>query len=236
MDDHDALVDRLRDLGRQPVEPATASRHLSEMAAAPSGHSRLWTRLKIGAAFAAGLIVGGTGLASAGALPGPAQDAARTTLSKVGVNVPHGTERFNDPAVCGLDPSTQKPFRNHGQYVKAHKGDPAAAQSRCGKPLTAGTEAEEAPTGSPADPGARQGNGNGNNGNGKGHGKNKNKDKSKGGEEGKQGPEDTAPGQGPAPTFPGPTGSTTVAPQPTTTLPPSTTTLPPSTTSTTAPR
>ncbi len=154
MDDTDPIADRLRDLGRQPVEPAVASRHLSAMAAAPSGSSRSRTRLKIGAAFLVGLLVGGTGLASAGALPGPAQDAAHTTLSKVGVKVPQGTERFNDPAVCGTDPATQQPFRNHGQYVKAHKGDPAASQSRCGKPLKAGTEPDEKQTDPATDPAA----------------------------------------------------------------------------------
>ena len=165
MHDDDFLAERLRDLGRQPVDPATTSRHLSAMAAVGGSSGRFWTRLKVGAAFGAGLLIGGTGLASAGALPGPAQGVANKTLAKVGVNVPHGTERFNDPAVCGTDPNTGQPFKNHGQYVRANKANnPAAAQSRCGKPLQAGGPdgaTPAVPGGAPVDPG-QQGQGQGN--------------------------------------------------------------------------
>lgn len=154
-DDDDSLAERLHDLGRQPVDPATSSRHLSAMAAVEGSSGRFSTRLKVGAALGIGLLLGGTGLASAGALPGPAQGVASKTLAKVGVNVPHGTERFNAPAVCGTDPNTGQPFKNHGQYMRANEANPAAAQSRCGKPLKAGGlfgAPPPVPGGAPADP------------------------------------------------------------------------------------
>jgi hypothetical protein len=234
MTETDPLVDRLHEFGRQPVDPATSSEHLTAMAAVGTGRGRLSTKLKVGLAFGAGLLIGGSGLASAGALPAPAQKVAHSTLSKVGVNVPGGTARFNDPAVCGLDPATQKPFRNHGQYVKAHKGDPAAAESRCGKPLKAGTGADDDPAGNPADPAQGKGNpgvgnGKGNNGNGVGNGGNKNgrPDKAKDRDEEDQ----TKPAAPAAP-------STTAKPAPTTTpttVAATTTTAAPATTTTVAP-
>jgi hypothetical protein len=87
--------------------------------------------LRVAAAFFAGLMIGGTGLAAANALPASMQSVAHTTLSKVGVNVPPGHDRVTEG--CGTDTNGQ-PFKNHGQYVKAHKGDSAAGQSDCGKP------------------------------------------------------------------------------------------------------
>ena len=225
MTEQDPLTDRLRDLGRQPVDPATSSRHLTAMAAAEGGRRRVSTKLKVGLAFAAGLLIGGTGLASAGALPAPAQNVAHSTLSKVGVDVPRGTERYNDPAVCGLDPATGKPFRNHGQYVKANKANPAAGESRCGKPVKAGTGAEatpgQKPEGTPGDPAQDKGNGQGNNGNGKGNGGSNGSGKpgnakDKGKEADKPAKPDEKSAVGPADAGKGP-----VAPaQPTTTAPP----------------
>src|SRR5579859_5675698 len=85
-------------------------------------------------------MLGSAGLATAGALPGPAQDVAHNTLSKVGLDVAksHGPARYNGPE-CGTDPQTHQPFANHGQYVRAHKADPTAGSSRCGMPVQAGT-------------------------------------------------------------------------------------------------
>jgi hypothetical protein len=141
MDEHDPVIDRLGRLARQPLDPATTARHLEQMARAPRTRRASGVRWKVGVAFFAGLLLGGTGLATAGALPGPVQNVAHTTLSDVGVNVPdgHGPKRYNGPE-CGTDPQTGQPFKNHGQYVKAHKNDPNAGQSRCGKPVQAGTE------------------------------------------------------------------------------------------------
>lgn len=143
MDEHDPVVDRLRRLARQPLDQDLAARHLADMAGARRTRraSLSSVRWKVGAAFFAGLLLGGTGLATAGALPGPVQNVAHSTLSEVGVDVPdgHGPARYNGPE-CGLDPQTHQPFKNHGQYVKAHRNDPNAGQSRCGKPVQAGTE------------------------------------------------------------------------------------------------
>jgi hypothetical protein len=80
-------------------------------------------------ALAATMVVGSVGLAAADTLPDPVQQAAHDALGKVGVNVPPGQDRYNDPTAC-----PGGPYRNHGAYVRAHKNDPNAAQSPCGKP------------------------------------------------------------------------------------------------------
>lgn len=120
------LVERLRSLSEHPVDGAVAERVLNQ--ARPR---RAWlrsTRLKVAAAFAGGFLVGGVGLASAGTLPTAAQDVAHDALSAVGINVPPGHDRYNGPECGGT-------YKNHGQYVRAQKGDPNAGQSPCGKPM-----------------------------------------------------------------------------------------------------
>jgi hypothetical protein len=129
--DEGKFESRLHDLGTRAVDPSLASTHLGAMAGVAPGRAGVGVKLRVAAAFFAGLLIGGTGLAAANALPASMQSVAHTTLSKVGVNVPPGHDRVTDG--CGTDTSGQ-PFKNHGQYVKAHKGDPAAAQSDCGKP------------------------------------------------------------------------------------------------------
>lgn len=238
MDDTDPLTERLRDLGRRPVDPATASQHLTAMASA-GRRPRIWTRAKVGAAFFAGLLVGGTGLASAGALPGSVQGAAHTTLAQVGVQVPDGHGPARSTVGCG-----GVTYKNHGQFVKAQKDKAAAADQPCGKPVQAGTEtpgateapeAPEAPeptetpdTGKPAKPGA----------NGKGHAKGHGNGNSQGqGEQGQdeQGQGDQGQGdQGSGNASPEPTEAPTVAPKAAPVAPSTTTTSSPSTTSTTS--
>lgn len=132
MDDHDDLTRRLRDLGRQPIEPSLQSAHLTAMASARP--RRLGSKLRVAGAFLAGLLVGGSGLAVAGALPDAAQNAAHNVFEQVGVQVPQ-PERYHDDAVCGTE--VQK---NHGQYVR---DDKSLAQTECGKPTGAGAEADE---------------------------------------------------------------------------------------------
>ncbi|HET6963414.1 MAG TPA: hypothetical protein VFH58_01495 [Acidimicrobiales bacterium] len=187
MDEHDPLIERLRGLGRGRIDPAVAGRHLGAMAGVRSRTGR-FVKLKVGAAFAAGLVFGGTGLASAGVLPASVQDAAHGALSQVGVSVPrghsgqngHGPARYNGPECAG------GPYANHGQYVRAHKSDPNAGASRCGKPIQAGsdstsngTEAPETPeapespgtSGSPGSPANGQGDHAAGTHGGHGHGK-----------------------------------------------------------------
>jgi hypothetical protein len=137
MTEFDDLVARLRALGSQPVDPAVASEHLTAMAAVHAGRARpvgRFQRLKVGAAFAAGIVLGATSLASAGVMGQTVQDKVADAAQHVNVNLPGGTERYGvGAAECpGYTPGT-----NHGQWVKAHKGDPDAAKSDCGKPVSA---------------------------------------------------------------------------------------------------
>jgi hypothetical protein len=87
--------------------------------------------LKVLVAAAIGAFAfGGLGLAAADVLPPPVQDVAHTALDPLGVHVPPGHDRFNDPVQC-----PGGPYRNHGAYVRTHKGDPNAGKSPCGKPV-----------------------------------------------------------------------------------------------------
>lgn len=133
------LHDRLARLGSVPVEPATRSEHLTAMASVPARHRRgVRDKLKVGAALAGGFLLGSTGLAFAGALPTPAQDAASDALARVGISVPAGTERyFGEECVAGDDGSQA---RNRGQYLKQERAKgadalAAAKASDCGRPL-----------------------------------------------------------------------------------------------------
>lgn len=172
------VTGRLRALGAEPVPEAVMEHHLAAMRAASAGdvgaaagatsalvpaarESRVRQRIGIAAAFAVGLLVGSTGLAYAGALPGPAQDGMATVLGTVGLDVPRSTSGC--PAGAA--------YKNHGQYVeevKAAGGDvEAASKSDCGKPEP--SVGKGGGNGAPDDtPGDDPGNGNGN---GKGNGK-----------------------------------------------------------------
>jgi hypothetical protein len=127
--EHTELAGRLRALGQTPVEPAVASAHLTAIAAVPTGRGvRLvrarFVRSKVVAAFAAGLLLGGTSLASAGVLGNTPQNAVADAAGHVGLNLPGGKPRSTEG--CGA-----KLYKNHGQFV-SQGGDP---QSLCGKPV-----------------------------------------------------------------------------------------------------
>lgn len=129
MTEHDDLIARLRDLGGVPVDPGVASRHLTAMAAAGTGRRAARSRLgraKVVAAFAAGLVLGGTSLASAGVMGEGVQNAVADAAAKVNVNLPGGKPRSTD----GCGGITAK---NHGDFVR-QGGDPKA---NCGKPQKA---------------------------------------------------------------------------------------------------
>jgi hypothetical protein len=89
--DHET-VERLRAFGRRPVDPPTASAHLTAMADAAPRRSPWRTKVAVAGAFLAGLLLGGTGLATAGALPDPAQEVAFNVLHRTGMHVPHPHE------------------------------------------------------------------------------------------------------------------------------------------------
>jgi hypothetical protein len=137
MDEHDPqdqdfpdLERRLAEFGSAPLDPAVAGRALERVHA--RGRRKLsGARLKlVSAAAIAGFAAGGVGLAAANVLPAPAQDVAHSALETVGVHVPPGHVRYNDPTVC-----PGGPYANHGAYVRAHKDDPNAGASPCGKPV-----------------------------------------------------------------------------------------------------
>lgn len=131
MDEHEDLIQRLRDAGRRPIDPTVRSTHLASLECRPT---LLRSKLRVAGAFLAGLLVGGSGLAAAGALPDPAQNVAHNVFEKVGVQVPQPERHHGEE--CGAERK-----RNHGQYVRVDK---ALAQTECGKPLaTAGGDAED---------------------------------------------------------------------------------------------
>jgi len=228
------ILDRLQNLARQSMDPAMATRVLERARRRP----RPWwrsTKAKVGAGVAGGFFAGSFGLASAGALPAPVQEAAHSTLAAVGISVPPGHNRYNGPECGGT-------YANHGAYVRAHKGDPAAAQSRCGKPTVANSPASGAST-SPPESG-RPGKSGRHGPPPWAHGQGKpGSDSTESPDDSTEPPETTSPGAAPSvaptagtqvnPAAPA-TTTTTAAPAPTTTVaPPTTTTSSSSTTSST---
>ena len=148
--DFESVVSRLHSVGKQPVDHALEQRVLARA----NRSRRAWlhsTKLKVAAAMAGGFMIGSVSLASAGALPGPAQDVARAALGAVGVDVPRGHDRYNGPE-CGN-------VTTHGEYVDAHPDDPAAGKSPCGKPNKSVNHAHPKGSGSAGSPGAARGHG-----------------------------------------------------------------------------
>jgi hypothetical protein len=132
MDEHDGLERRLRAMGEQPVEPSLQSAHLTAMVRVAPRHG-LRPKLRAAGIFLAGLLVGGSGLAAAGALPDPAQHAAHRALGAVGVDVPD-PDRYHGPE-CGAEVK-----RNHGGYVR---DDHSLAGTDCGKKAHAGKDGDD---------------------------------------------------------------------------------------------
>lgn len=158
----DELSDRLRALGQRPIEPALQSHHLTAIASvepATALRGLLASRLKLGAALLGGILIGATGLTTAGAL-GPLQPIAATAVEAVTpVAVPGGpTEKAKEAkeakekakaeaavvryfgSECNVLGVTAA--RNHGLYIKALREAGAtkeqlktAATSDCGKPV-----------------------------------------------------------------------------------------------------
>jgi hypothetical protein len=144
MAEHDDLIQRLHNMGTQPIDGPKQSADLTAMAGVRA--PRIGSKLRLAGAFLAGLLIGSTGLAAADVLPDPAQHAAHTVLSQVGVQVPD-PERYHGPE-CGAEVK-----KNHGAYVKA---DHALAKSGCGKKVGGGQgkdEGSDGTTGAPPDKG-----------------------------------------------------------------------------------
>ena len=133
MADHDRLTEQLRRLGERPVERDLAGHHLTAILLSPRRASgSRFSKVTVAAAFAAGLILGGTSLASAGVLGATAQRTVADTVDGVGIDLPGGTPRSTEG--CGGEE-----VRNHGQFVSGG-GDP---HSECGKPLVSGKDGVE---------------------------------------------------------------------------------------------
>lgn len=172
MDEEQQLTDRLRELGRQPLDPDVRAETLARMATADVGptdaaspvRARRWSRPAVAAAALVASLFGGLGLASAGALPAGVQDKAESLLDHVGIDVPPGHMRYHDPAAC-----PGGPYKNHGEYVRAHKDDPNAGPSPCGKPLHSLNHSSES-SDSDDGPGASDTESGGHAGHGKDHG------------------------------------------------------------------
>lgn len=149
MTDHDDLARRLSGLGDQPVPEDVRARHLHAMRQAVDVSRstpplrRPFGRAVVAAAALAGFLVGSTGFAMAGALPGPVQGVAHDVLSVVQVDVPD--------------------WRNRGECVSAaaRVGD-EAAKAACpkggppdgtaGRDRTAGPDGASGTKGKPAKP------------------------------------------------------------------------------------
>lgn len=177
MTDFDSIQSRLRNLASAPVDDEVAERHLGALAfAVPAAAPvRSRSRMVVAGALVAGSLLGSATLASAvtGNLPDAAQDVVHSALAKVGVDVPKGQAKKAEKAgTSGADADSDKGVErfldgctnpdgsafegNHGQYVKAHPDDKAtadvnerqmAAESRCGKPIQAGTGDDVGTTG-----------------------------------------------------------------------------------------
>ncbi|MGH9085715.1 MAG: hypothetical protein ACRDYW_09705, partial [Acidimicrobiales bacterium] len=132
---HDELIERLGGL-TEPIHPARQASDLAAMAAVVTPRRGLLaSKVRVAAAFLAGLLLGSTGLAAADVLPDPAQHVAHKVLDRVGVQVPD-PERYHGPE-CG---ATAK--RNHGAYVR---DDHSLASTDCGKKAKSGGQGADAP-------------------------------------------------------------------------------------------
>jgi len=107
----DDLTDRLSALGRQPLDPALQSEHLTQMAGvAPGGALRrsLASKAKLGAAVVAGFLIGTTGLATAGAM-GPLQNiSADVVQATTPLNPPRHGNDTSDAAKAKASDKTDK--------------------------------------------------------------------------------------------------------------------------------
>jgi hypothetical protein len=140
-EEFEAVQRRLAAFGTTPLNPAVDARvHARLRRTRASARPRVSRKLVLLAATLA-FVLGSVGLAAADTLPAPAQEAAHDALAKVGLHVPPGHERYNDPVVC-----PGGPYKNHGAYVRAHKDDPDAGASPCGKPVKSVTHGDDATT------------------------------------------------------------------------------------------
>ena len=175
LDPRDDLTERLAALGRQPVDPALQSEHLTAMSSVASGRSfrtSLVGRLKVGAGVFAGFLLGASGLATVGGL-GPLQPIVAERAAEVAnVDLPQGPKdkaakaakakaekaRLEDGSIgtqrqwANCEPGEDGKFAgNRGQYLKQERAKgaeafQAAKDSLCGLPEGATKDGDDAAT------------------------------------------------------------------------------------------
>src|SRR5438067_1794493 len=123
---------RLQQFGSAPLAAEVEARALGRLRAGRQVRRGVSRTKLLSAAAVAAFVAGGVGLAAADVLPPSAQEVAHNALNAVGVHVPPGHDRYNDPTAC-----PGGPYANHGAYVRAHPNDPNAGKSPCGKPTRA---------------------------------------------------------------------------------------------------
>jgi hypothetical protein len=157
-DELESVQRRLAALGTAPLPREVAERTEARLRTTTSARRPAIPRRLVLLAATVTFLLGSVGLAAADTLPRPVQQVAHNALAKVGVHVPPGHERYNDPAVC-----PDGPYRNHGEYVRSHQDDPNAGASPCGKPVRAVNHPDDDESaddvGEPGPPASARGNG-----------------------------------------------------------------------------
>ncbi len=159
----DPITDRLRDVGSARIPVATRGTQLRAMHAAYSTAGvparrteKRFGRLAVAMAAIVGFVAGTTGLAMAGALPGPAQGAAVDVLSVVGIDAPAAKEPKRGPCVseaakladpvakqAAKDACPKGPFGNGRTGAPGQDGAPGQNKDKPnGKPEANGRSAE----------------------------------------------------------------------------------------------
>lgn len=152
----DPTADRLRRLGTADIPSAVRTEHLQAMSAsstddvAPAARrEKRFGRLAVAMAAIVGFLAGSTGLAVAGALPDPAQDAAADVLSVVGLDVPAGKEGKRGPCVSAAaklaDPAEKQAAKDacpKGPFGNGPDGAPGQSGEKPGKSGDRGRSAD----------------------------------------------------------------------------------------------
>src|SRR4051794_7654974 len=136
-----AVVDRLRALGSRPVDAAVATAHLTAMASvAPRVpwfvriRRAVPNKLRLGAAVVAASLLGGSGLAFAGSLPGGMQNVAHDAFHALGISVPNGDEGSNG-GQGNTAPTAATPKRTSTTRPRAASPTPPSSVANGGVPV-----------------------------------------------------------------------------------------------------
>ena len=115
---------RGRSSGRVPSSPSTGR---------STARARFF-RAKVVGFVVAGTLVGSTGLAFAGALPGPAQDAVSHVLANVGIHVPTSHPASTGPEISKLATTTDTTGVQKGATISSTASGGVSQAGEHGKP------------------------------------------------------------------------------------------------------